>query len=338
MIANIQGLRTLAAMLVIFVHLDKLLAQLGLPPFGWGGVDVFFVISGFIMVHTTYDKSITSLGFIKNRIVRIAPLYWLCTLGVFAIALFEPHLLQATRSDFVELLKSILFIPFQKSNGLVEPVLFVGWTINYEMAFYVLFAFSLQLKSSRIAGMGLIAFLALLVLIGMIARLLGPMPVLFRFYTSPLIGEFALGMALGLLYPRIALGPSPTGLERLAMAALALSCVIALIVAPYAFPKITSLISCGLPATLLVALALLAERRGWRLQNTAILKIGAASYALYLTHPFVVQAAQKLVTAIGVTGAWAVPVLVCALGAAVLSALLVHRSIEQPLTAFARRI
>src|SRR5687767_4907064 len=83
-IDNIQVLRAVAALLVVFVHLDGFLRVLGLRPFGHGGVDLFFVISGFIMVYTTRGRPITPAAFLLNRITRIAPIYWLITLAVFA--------------------------------------------------------------------------------------------------------------------------------------------------------------------------------------------------------------------------------------------------------------
>jgi exopolysaccharide production protein ExoZ len=113
---------------------------LGFDTFGGGGVDIFFVISGFIMVYTTQSHHVGPFSFFVNRVVRIVPIYWLLTLAVFTLAVIAPHLLGATRAAPSELLKSLLFIPFAKSNGAVQPILFLGWTLNYEMFFYMLFA------------------------------------------------------------------------------------------------------------------------------------------------------------------------------------------------------
>src|SRR6185437_14170487 len=132
---NIQALRAIAALLVVFVHLAVPVAALGVAPFGAGGVDLFFVISGFIMVYTTVGRPISGAEFLGRRIVRIVPLYWLLTLAVFGIALIAPTLLQFTTASWGQLLKSLFFIPFAKANGDVQPVLFLGWTLNYEMFF-----------------------------------------------------------------------------------------------------------------------------------------------------------------------------------------------------------
>src|SRR3954451_25277970 len=96
---------------------------------GWL-VNLFFVISGFIMVYTTFSRPTRPAEFLCNRIARIVPLYWLMTLGTYSIAFVAPTLLQATSTNPLELLKSLFFVPFVKSNGLVQPVLFLGWTLN----------------------------------------------------------------------------------------------------------------------------------------------------------------------------------------------------------------
>ena len=99
-IANVQALRALAATLVVIVHLEALAIPAGLTKattemFGVG-VDLFFVISGFIMVYTNLDKETYPRAFLWNRITRIVPLYWLVTIGVFTIALIAPQLMGGT--------------------------------------------------------------------------------------------------------------------------------------------------------------------------------------------------------------------------------------------------
>ncbi len=121
-IRNLQVLRGLAALLVVFVHLSEyLLPHIGVPSFGGAGVDIFFVISGFIMIVTTADRDVTPVTFMADRVARIVPTYWVTTLAVFGLALALPSLLEFTRADWTELLKSLAFIPFMKPNGLVAP-------------------------------------------------------------------------------------------------------------------------------------------------------------------------------------------------------------------------
>src|SRR5580693_2772498 len=100
MIRNIQALRALAVYLVVLEHSLGTLAlgtvEVAKLNFGGAGVDIFFVISGFIMVVTTDTRETQAGDFMWHRIVRIVPLYWLLTLVVFAVALIAPSLVQAT--------------------------------------------------------------------------------------------------------------------------------------------------------------------------------------------------------------------------------------------------
>jgi peptidoglycan/LPS O-acetylase OafA/YrhL len=180
-IRNVQALRGLAALLVVFVHLDNLLLAIGLSTFGGAGVDIFFVISGFIMVYTTADRHVTPWSFMADRIARIVPIYWLITLAVFCIALVSPMLLQATRADWNELVKSLFFIPFTKADGVVAPMFYVGWTLNYEMFFYLLFALGLAFPSNRAGAVAVICCLVCLVGAGLVGQ---PQNVFGKFYSK----------------------------------------------------------------------------------------------------------------------------------------------------------
>src|SRR3712207_3507791 len=99
--------------MVVFVHLDVQLRRHGLGAIdsGWGatGVDIFFVISGFIMwVTSARRRGLTGAQFMKNRIVRIVPLYWMISLFVVAVALIAPHLLHTTVLDTPHVIASFL--------------------------------------------------------------------------------------------------------------------------------------------------------------------------------------------------------------------------------------
>lgn len=325
-IDNIQTLRALAALLVVFVHLDVFLRALGLQPFGHGGVDLFFIISGFIMVHTTRARPTTPAAFMANRFTRIAPIYWLLTLFVFAVALAAPSLLQATSSEPEQLAKSLAFIPFRKANGLVHPVLFVGWTLNYEMFFYALFAVGLLFPRRAVGAVAVGAFITALVVYGHFAR---PDSVLGAFYTRPIILEFAAGMALAALAPAVRVSTPLSRALLLAVCAVGLACA-ALV--PLVFPDLSRLVTQGLPSAFVVASAIVLHQSGVRVGGRLLLLLGNASYAIYLTHPFVTQALQKAGKVVGLSPALAaalIPVtllLVCAVG------VVTHLWVERPLT------
>ena len=331
MILNLQLLRAVAALLVVFVHVDRLLAPWGLTGgFGYGGVDVFFVISGFIMVHVSRRRPPRPAEFFINRLVRVAPIYWLLTLAVFTLVLLAPNLLGATRADPIELIKSLAFIPFTKANGLVEPVLFVGWTLNYEMFFYVLFAVGL-FAPFQVGVLGCTAVLAGLVAAG---ALLHPAGALWRFYTSPVLLEFGAGMAIALLRPHL---PSAAGAaSRWAVLALAAAALLAVAGLPALAPGAPRLITTGAPAALLVLAAITLERWGWRATAPLLVLIGDASYSLYLTHPFVTQAMQKLLLKAHASGAVSLAALPLTLLAVTVVGVSFFRGVERPLTGWAR--
>lgn len=287
---NIQALRALAAFMVVCVHLQVLAAMAGGGPHatdaGNGGVDLFFVISGFIMVFTTGRKPQKPASFLAARLRRIAPLYWSVTVAVFLVATLAHGLVQGTPADAGRLLASLLFLPVARANGVMQPVVFVGWTLNLEMAFYVLFAFGLMAKTRWLGVVGTVAVLALAVAFGQTVH---PDDVL-GFYTTPMILEFGLGMLLGLAWPR--LDPPRWARAPLALAGL---CAFGLMLAgPALWPGLDRMVIFGLPAAVIVAVSLMLERRGWAVRWRWVKALGAASYAIYLSHFFVTQAVIKL--------------------------------------------
>lgn len=338
MLLNVQALRGLAAFLVVFVHLAKLAQLAGLDPgvtvFGNSGVDVFFVISGLIMVVTTSGRKQTPQGFLRNRVTRIVPLYWTITLAVFAIALIAPALLQSTTADPVDLAKSLAFVPYARPDGAMHPVVFVGWTLNYEMAFYVIFAAGLLLPN-RLAGLA--ASVSLLVAAALAGQVLQPKDPVIGFYTAPMICEFGAGMVLGALFVRDRLPKARRwGWPAVAVGALALGVMLA---GPWLWPTADRALMFGVPAVAIVACGLIAERAGLKLNAGWIQLLGAASYSTYLTHFFctqvVVKAAEKL-AGLGPLVAWAFFPVAFVLVAIV--GVLVHRRLELPLTDLARRL
>jgi exopolysaccharide production protein ExoZ len=337
MLLNVQALRGLAAFLVVFVHLERLAELAGLPPgltvFGNSGVDVFFVISGLIMVVTTSGRRQTPLGFLRNRATRIVPLYWAITFAVFAVALAAPSLLQSTSADPAHLLKSLAFIPYQRPDGAMHPVVFVGWTLNYEMAFYLIFALGLMLPS-RLAGLAV--SIAVLLAVALAGQVLQPKDPVLAFYTAPMILEFGAGMVLGALLVRGRLPKAPAwGWPAVGVGLAALAVMLA---GPWLWPGADRALMFGVPAVVIVAGGLIAERTGLVLQQGWIQLLGAASYSTYLTHFFCTQVVTKAAERLAGFGPllmWAlVPV---ALLLVAMVGVLVHRRLELPLTELARR-
>ena len=324
MIYNVQALRALAACLVVVVHLAGLLERLGVHgailDAGAAGVDLFFVISGFVMLHTTTGRRTAPGAFLLNRVIRVVPLYWLLTLALFTVALAVPALLGATRATLADLVRSLTFVPFVKPNGLCQPLLFLGWTLNYEMMFYLLFAATLAIRGDLIRMLCASALLGLIVVAGAVLR---PTNAALAFWSDPIVLEFGYGMALALLWTRRRLLP-PAG----AWCVLAAGLLI-LIGHGLLLPYVPRWIVCGGAGAAVLLGALSLEEAGAVLRARSVQLLGAASYALYLTHPFVTQAVIKLAGGGGIVGA------VVGIGAALLLAigvgLGVHLAIERPL-------
>src|SRR3569833_1234402 len=208
---GLQMLRFFAAFAVLLEHVmhealsfgiapDSLISRLEPVDFGVG-VDVFFVISGFIMLHISADKfgrPGAASDFLLRRIVRLVPLYWLFTLAMLAAMLLVPGQLAHTRLDPAHILASFGFIPWRDSTGLAHPILGLGWTLNYEMYFYAVFALMLlvPLRAGGWTIAGLFVALAL-------AHLAVPASqVQAYFWTDPIILEFLFGIGLALLLRR----------------------------------------------------------------------------------------------------------------------------------------
>ncbi len=191
MLNNIQALRAFAALNVVLFHIIGIAANYSqdvhLLEFlaGWGanGVDIFFVISGFIMVYIQDKKSRSSLSFLYNRIVRIAPIYWLLTIFIAGIYLLSSSAFTGVELSLKYVLSSFTFT--SRALNYDEPMLYVGWTLEYEMFFYVLFSLGLIFNSK-------IKSFIIPILILLFAASLG--------LTKLIVLEFALGMICAKLY------------------------------------------------------------------------------------------------------------------------------------------
>ena len=348
-LASVQVLRALAALTVVFGHAQQAalraahdggadFSRLNVLPWG-AGVDLFFVISGFIMVYASeglFAQRGAARDFLTRRLIRIAPLYWGALMVYVAL---HGVLGAAEHAGYVtpaSLAASFAFLPYDTfRDGVPQPVYSLGWTLNYEMFFYVVFAVFIAHK--RVGAVVRVTMvLAALVALG---AALSPEAAPLKTWSQPITIEFALGMAIALTMRAGVTIPTwaRVGLAGLALLALffdpmASSLQGAQWITPNDFARVASW---GLPAAAIMAAATLGGapwRPAGRLAALAVL-LGDASYALYLTHPFVVTAAQKLGHKLHVAGgasAWALILAELALCACV--AIAVHLRLERPLT------
>ena len=343
----VQVLRGVAALLVLAGHAQGVLLEAAarqgvalqrwpLPPGGFG-VDLFFCISGFIMVLASrplYGQPGAAGAFLRRRALRLVPLYWLATgLSVLALLLGRHGL---ERTAWNDLAASLLFVPYPVYGDAAQPfpLLTLGWSLNYEVFFYALFAVFIALPARRAVACT-VAALGLIVLAG---ALVSPQLMALHFWSRPILLEFGLGCLLGLWWLRGAPG-STAGLFALAGAALA-----ALALDPFGLSvkpaggstpnDLVRVVGWGLAAAALLGAALGLERRGAGLGRAGqwLGRLGDWSYSLYLMHSFALLATVKAWERLalhhqlpwGVLGA-------LLLANALLLAALSWRCIEQPL-------
>jgi exopolysaccharide production protein ExoZ len=340
---SIQILRALAATLVVvghafhdsgYVAAQTARTAIDFPYFDWGfGVDIFFVISGFIMIYTTADsfgEPGAASTFLKRRFIRIAPLYWLMTAALIAVSVIAPRFLNVQIENWHSIVTSYLFIPDIRGNGEVRPILAAGWTLNYEMFFYTIFACCLTLPLRR-GVLWLVGFFVAISTIGASAALPGnALP----FWTNSIVLEFVLGVLIGLACRA---HWSLSGAQALTLTAGAIISVIAMGPTWGCDQTLPRFICDGIPAALLIAAAALGPRLSPTRLVAFLVAVGDASYSLYLTHPFVLRPLRNIWVALdGGALPLALYVLVC-IPVAVTGALILYRLIEKPLTGALQR-
>ncbi len=282
---GIQYLRAFAALAVVLFHAAERSGHAF--AIGAAGVDVFFVISGFIMWVIAERRPVSPGRFLKERLRRIVPVYWLATgvMAAGALAGLFPNLVLTAG----HVAASLFFVPLRSpSSGEVWPVLVQGWTLNYEMFFYAVFAACLPLPARlRLAAVALVFLL--LVALGVAVK---SDDALFVTYTRPIILEFVAGMLIGRLWLA---GRVVSRLWALALVAAALAGFAAIGILKLPFDEWR----CGpLAAALVYGTASLEARGGVaRLRIPALM--GAASYSIYLWHTFAISVAAKAGAALG---------------------------------------
>lgn len=338
MVFNVQVLRAFAATLVVWVHAQELIAGLDILPgwardFGYGGVDMFFVISGFIMVRTTQNKDVTPLVFIKKRIIRIVPLYYFFTLATAATAMAVPQAFNSTHPEFSHIVKSLLFIPFEKTPDRVYPLYYLGWTLNFELLFYLIFSISLLL-ARPIRLLSITALLVTLVAMGTQVQNLAEHGVAAYFYTRPILLDFAFGMFVAWSFPRSARVSDPKPWWCLLAAGATWFVwggeVFPVAILPIA-PTTDTVFRFGVPSALIVAGATGLELAGFRIGNNLMRRSGDASYSIYLSHYFLIAGCIIVADRLTLEGLGRILLLPVTMVAAVTLGFITYHLLERPL-------
>ena len=335
-VKSIHYLRGLAALLVVFHHgvlqFPGLRDRYAHFEFGQAGVDIFFVISGFVIYLASIEGRIRPGEFVKRRIVRIVPLYWVATLALVAAAVCAPQLFATTVVTPQNVGQSLLFIPSYSAAfpDQIWPVLVPGWSLNYEMFFYGLFALGLMLAREHLLTF-LVATLGALVVIGLACE---PQFAPFKTYTDLKLLEFLFGVLLARCY----LDARFKGLAALGL--LLPAGLLLLAISPFfPPPHLGKLPPWAVPAVLIVIGSLALEARIASKSSALLQLMGNASYAIYLSHLFTLGALRliwsKAAVPLDTTG-WALAWFVVALVSSIGVGIAVHEWLEKPLLSASR--
>lgn len=296
MIKNVQYLRFLAAALVVMAHSNLQIYGINgsLTNLGGFGVDIFFIISGFIMPYIIFgglykEGTVATMGaggFLWRRVTRIWPMYFLTIACVVTLSLAVgagviknatadlAYIFNPSKADPLWLLETLTFTHWTR-----PPVLGIGWTLQVEFLFYASIAAVLLFRVRTLAGLeaGILSFF-------FFALVLSSRSDAANSFANPMIFEFMLGFFL----------------YRLVSGGVILEKRLAMVIAILAIPALIAIelsgsvklagtlyrpVAWGVPAFFLVWAALSLENQT---RNSRVLSLlGDASYSLYLTHGFV---------------------------------------------------
>ena len=257
--------------------------------YGMFGVDLFFVISGFIMVYVSHGKFqnfYEGLLFIYHRFTRIYPAYWFYTIIVLVIYLIKPTLVNSSQGNQVDILASFLLYPSH-----VLPMVMVGWTLIHEVYFYLVFTLFLWFVPEKHIIKILILWGVLIIIFHSILNINSSF---LNIIVHPLTLEFIFGAVLGKLFlNNIKLQFKTSLLLFLGLFSLLVSLYV-FSINNYEEPQgWMRVLIFGTTALILVAISIYLEKNNKQYPKFLI-KIGDASYSIYLSHILTLSAIGHL--------------------------------------------
>ena len=277
MISNLQFLRAFASINVVYFHTligsesygksTNIFQTLG----GWGanGVDIFFVISGFVMIYSQIHNPKKIYEFYISRLIRIVPVYWLITIFLVTLYYLLPEIFKSFSLDLKKIISSLFFVS-QIITG-EFPVINVGWTLEWEILFYLIFGLSLYFKDIKKTIISIFFFMMLI----------------FLFTEKLLFLEFFVGVLIGYVHNKIKLSYL-NGLIILIIGIiflfLSLSSYIVAI-------ELDRFFIWGIPSAFIVMGAVYCKP----IKNSFLFYLGNASYSIYLVQILTVPGFYKLI-------------------------------------------
>ena len=279
------------------------------------GVDIFFLISGFIMYVAARTES--PARFTWKRVSRIVPLYWLATLTLFA-SRRGLNIFSIPKPEIKHIIYSLLFIPQYSPEhpGQIVPYPVPGWSLNYEIFFYFIFAFALLIKRPLLAPSCIIIFLVTLGALG--PQLTNP---IWKIFTDAKMLEFLAGIWIGYLY---AAGGLKSGLTSLAPSGFLGLFLLG------NYSVIATILFCSMILIGAVAYSTTAPKIG------LLSSVGDSSYSIYLSHGIIgLYISRTIVAELPLTG-WSqfLTLITISLVTSVLVGGILYNLLEKPLLRF----
>jgi len=339
----IQALRAIAVIIVVAYHLTVLFpnpheARWAVPAplyFGYAGVDLFFVLSGFIITHVTRRDPFDPREFAAKRVVRILPLYWLVTTIILALWLIRPGMVDIRADSALRyIVDSYLLLPTPE-----RPLLGVGWTLEHEFQFYALIGILLTLGMRRFAVPALLILFAIGIALHVVID-----PDSAQFWDWKLFSLYSFQFALGIIAYRI----NQRWRLRHAWVGIAAGVILFIATAWIATPLMNqerevTVVAAGAfglvrtigygVASFVLTLGVLALPAAQDMERTAVgrsvMLIGDASFSIYLFHNLVLQTIALVTRRMSVDAAFAAAI--AAMIIVILSGIALHRLLERPL-------
>ena len=317
MLLNLQLLRAFAALNVVLFHTIGAAVSYGYETNlisyleGWGanGVDIFFVISGFVMLYTQLDNKRTVKDFLILRAIRIVPIYWLLTLTVTTIYIAAPFLFREMIISTEWVLASLGFM----STAVVgkSPIVYVGWTLEWEMLFYLVFGLSLWFRSWAVTlSVTSLALISIALVV-----------------SDFILLEFLVGLIIALLFKRY--GFNSFGKISLILGGLLLSLSISEEVRELVESRV---ILWGLPSVLIVYGAVTTPQVSSKLGKL----LGDASYSIYLIQMLSIPVFYKILSFLNIQLSNDLLAIACLIATAI-GGTVMYLLIEKPMTQLIKR-
>jgi exopolysaccharide production protein ExoZ len=311
--------------------------------FGAIGVDIFFVISGFIITYTALDWKgrRAAAEFAKRRFIRIAPAYYIAS-GLYLLRLvltaFSHSIPGSNRIiDAPTLTKTFTILPIFDKDHFQPPILSIGWTLSFEFLFYLIFTLLILSRVNRRD----LYLLGIIIALGVAGIIFPVQQVQLKFITNPIILEFAFGVFICILYQRLKNISFALNIGILIAALFMFVCLIR-----FGFGEIGGVNSItngnlaplrvllwGIPSALLVGSCLFIEKckPHWMKENKFLLFIGEASYSLYLVHQYAFMGLVRVANRFHLQQMNIILFTIISMALALICGALFHMFIEKPL-------